>query len=244
MARTVQPSIPRRQNLVVMYPWAHVSDSAQKRPFSSLLAGCPLVESVPAFYQFKWKTEIQKCNFLCSFGTWKGNLKETLSAKQSLRCGLSSLKWLSLLDLWPGLGGSQFHFHMLPRLQEPGLGCQCSDTENGLEAGIRRREASLQFHHESCFSNLLSSSDWVDQWFLAHWWPLSAYTHLCFLNQKMPWENRGKYIRWSLPLILPYPSRIVPLLVPACLDCSPGPANSISIGYERDKYNFYRTYYI
>lgn len=108
MARTSPALHPKAaQNLVVMYPWApYVSDSAQKRPFSSLLAGCPLVAIGTALYQFKWKTEIQKCNFLCSFWPWKEPgelLKETLPAKQSLRCGPSSLKWLSrsLLDLWP-----------------------------------------------------------------------------------------------------------------------------------------------
>lgn len=160
MARTVQPSIPRRQNLVVMYPWApHVSDSAQKRPFSSLLAGCPLVEICTAFYQFKWKTEIQKCNFLCSFGPWKEPgelLKETLSAKQSLRCGLSSLKWLSrsLLDLWPWprrIASSIFTCCHVYRSQA--WGASAATPRMGWRPGIRRREASLQFHHESCFSH-------------------------------------------------------------------------------------------
>lgn len=108
MARTSPALHPKAaQNLVIMYPWApHVSDSAQKKPFSSCFLDVLWWKFSTALYQFKWKTEIQKCNFLCSFWPWKEPgefLKETLSAKQSLRCGLSSLKWLSgsLLDLWP-----------------------------------------------------------------------------------------------------------------------------------------------
>lgn len=84
-----------------------------------------------------------------------------------------------------GLGGSPVPFS---HLQEPRLGCQCSDTGNGLEASNQKKGSKSSVSPRILFlPPLLSSSDWVGQWSSAHWWPLSAWLIPCaFLNQKMP----------------------------------------------------------
>ena len=64
------------QNLVVVYPWArHISDSAQKSPFSSLLAGCPLVEiqhcTLPIQME-NWNPEMQLFMFFLTMKRTRG----------------------------------------------------------------------------------------------------------------------------------------------------------------------------
>lgn len=118
----------------------------------------------------------------------------------------------------------------------------------GWRPGIRRREASLQFHQESCFSHP----------FLAHvigWisglWPSEMTTFylvdtLCFPEPEkaLSRENRGKYIRWSLAQFFHILQGLCFFwLLPAwiALQCLP---TEVSIDYIYTKCNFHRTYYI
>ena len=128
------------------------------------------------------------------------------------------------------------------------LGVPAVTQGMGWKPGIRRREASLQFHQESCFSHP----------FLAHligWisglWPSEMITFclantLCFTEPEnaLSRENRDKYIKWSLPQFFHILQGLCFFwFLPAwiALQCLP---TEISIDYIYTKYNFYRTHYI